>query len=783
MNDTALWPWALVYPAIVLTLMTTLLLLQRIRWGFGRRTAITVSLVSSAAYLVWRLLFTMPTDTVLSMVVGIILVTVEAIGFVQLLAFAVVVWTPVATPAPPLSIFTRPPSVDVFIATYNESPAMLRPTVAGAVGMRYPGKVTVYVCDDGGREEVRQLSEELGAVHVQREEHSHAKAGNLNHALGVSNGDIIVTQDADMIPRPNFLEASIGFFADEDLAFAQAPQAFYNEDPFQFNLFSGHSLPNEQDFFMRTLQAGKARFNAVTYVGSNTIFRRTALEGIGGFATGVITEDMATGQVLQATGMKSVFVPDVIAAGLSPEKLGDMLTQRDRWARGNIQAAKKWNPLTLPGLSPIQRWLYLDAVTYWYFGVFKLVYVLTPLLFLLFGIPALDTDLASLSVMWLPAFVTSMLSFRIVANRRRSALWSHIYELVMTPTLAVSALAETFGVKVTSFAVTPKGRLSSDREFQWRVAAPHLVLILASVVALFVTFTVTRVPPDIAVISLFWVLYNLLGLVMAVLTCIERPRLRAAERTPVDLPAQVEIPGRGTVPAHVVDLSVGGARVHIPWTSDAGPEEFVRYGYAPDALLLEGVGRLSGEVRWVVTQDHGVQFSIRFDPIPPDPFVALVSTITSSPWWVRDDREDGSHVAAVASHAMSGTMKRLAPSVRQEVRRASSPMATLEVLEVAPRHAGASSASPPSSGESALMLQPVSVAEAQVEDLSFGGCRLRTHIPLHTGQMLQVTIPNVLRGPRVAEVRWVRHRRGSCTAGLQFRLEDDSVGQASDHDE
>ena len=36
---------------------------------------------------------------------------------------------------------------------------------------------------------------------------------------------------------------------------------------------------------MRQLEEGKDRFNATMYVGSNALFRRTALEEIGGFAT------------------------------------------------------------------------------------------------------------------------------------------------------------------------------------------------------------------------------------------------------------------------------------------------------------------------------------------------------------------------------------------------------------------------------------------------------------------------------------------------------------------
>ena len=91
---------------------------------------------------------------------------------------------------------------------------------------------------------------------------------------------------------------------------------------------------------MRQLEEGKDRFNATMYVGSNALFRRTALEEIGGFATGVITEDMATGMLLQANKWETVFVNETLAVGLSPETFSDLLKQRDRWCRGNIQVVK-----------------------------------------------------------------------------------------------------------------------------------------------------------------------------------------------------------------------------------------------------------------------------------------------------------------------------------------------------------------------------------------------------------------------------------------------------------
>ncbi|WP_207709050.1 glycosyltransferase family 2 protein [Heliomicrobium undosum] len=153
-----------------------------------------------------------------------------------------------------------------------------------------------------------------------------------------------------------------------ELAFVQAPQAFYNQDIFQYNLLQGRNIPNEQDMFMRVVQAGRDRYNAAMYIGSNTVFRRSALAAIGGFATGTITEDMATGMLLQAKGFRTVYLNEVIAEGLSAESFPDYIRQRVRWGRGNVQTARKWNPLTIPGLTRMQRLLYADSVLYCMFG-------------------------------------------------------------------------------------------------------------------------------------------------------------------------------------------------------------------------------------------------------------------------------------------------------------------------------------------------------------------------------------------------------------------------------
>lgn len=750
----AFWPWVLIYPLVTVSLIVVIWLAGRVRQGFGRRTAIALSLATGAIYLVWRAVFTIPTDSGVGMTVGIVLLAAEVVGFIQAIAFSVVAWSTQRPQTPPLSSMKTLPSVDIFIATYNEPEPMLRTTVAGALTIRYPGTVRVYICDDGDRESVRRMTEEFGVGYLTREEHKHAKAGNLNNAMALTDGDLIVTLDADMVPNAEFLERTVGHFLDEKMAFVQAPQAFTNDDPFQYNLFSGAALPNEQDFFMRTLLSGKARFNAVMYVGSNTVFRRTALEGIGGFATGVITEDMATGMLLQAKGYHTEFVPDVIAAGHSPERFTDLLVQRDRWARGNVQTAKKWNPLTLPGLTAMQRWLYADGVVYWYFGVLKFIYLAAPLLFLLFSIAPLNAQLSWLAVFWVPQFVCSMLSFQVLADRRRSVIWSHIYELAMAPTLAVSVLAETFGLKVRNFAVTPKGELNDSREFGWRAAFPHLLAIGVTVAALVISTRFLGDPASmsLAIVSIFWALYNLVGSVAAVFLCVERPRLRGAERTRVDLPVTADVDGL-TVDAVALDLSVTGARLVVPWSSTLRPDDFTVRGRKFTAITLPQVGRLAGESSWVSTDSSGVTFGFAFDPVDADHYVDLVGTITASPYWVRGDREENANLGSALGRTVVANARRSSVAARSEVRHYT--RARAQITPVI---------------DGVLAPDPVSV---RVEDLSFTGCRVRSQVRLQQGDVVEVEIPGVLEGAVPAEVRWASGRTAPFRMGLRLLREQE----------
>jgi cellulose synthase (UDP-forming) len=202
------------------------------------------------------------------------LLIAETYSFIDTLLFVFMMWKPRLRKAPP------PPTnatVDVFITTYSEEIELVRTTAEAALRIRYPHRT--YVLDDGNRPEMRAICDEIGCGYITRGKEwenrpRHAKAGNVNNALTLTEGDFILILDADQIPEPEILDRTLGYFDDPKVAFVQTPQYFYNidkDDPF------GSQAP----LFYGPIQQGKDGWNAAFFCGSNAVLRREALFQLG----------------------------------------------------------------------------------------------------------------------------------------------------------------------------------------------------------------------------------------------------------------------------------------------------------------------------------------------------------------------------------------------------------------------------------------------------------------------------------------------------------------------
>ena len=236
------------------------------------RIWIVITVLLAFNYLIWRWLASINWA---NWWIGVPLVLAETYSVIDLTLFSLTVWKARQRPEPDLSPPDR--TVDVFITTYNEPIDLVVRTATAAQRIRHPHRT--WILDDGDRPELRQAAASLGVDYLTRGKEwegkpRHAKAGNLNNALMETTGEFILVLDADMIPKPDILDRTLGYFDDPHVGLVQTPQYFVNvpvRDP----------LGSQAPLFYGPIQEGKDGWGAAFFCGSNAVLRREALMELG----------------------------------------------------------------------------------------------------------------------------------------------------------------------------------------------------------------------------------------------------------------------------------------------------------------------------------------------------------------------------------------------------------------------------------------------------------------------------------------------------------------------
>ena len=540
-------------------------------------------------YMYWRATDSLPLQFgLIAMVCGLLLFAAEVYGFVNMLLGFFINSEPYFRRSIPLPASEDGlPHVDVYIPTYNEDPAILRPTVIAATQMDYPRhKLHVYVLDDGGtvqkcnepnpekahaaREraaELKAIAQRFGAGYLTRERNLHAKAGNINSALASTDGNLLLILDCDHIPAADFLQRTVGFFlADPKLFVLQTPHNFISPDPVERNLGTYETSPAENELFYDVMQPGLDFWGTSFFCGSAAVLRRSVVEELGGISGQTITEDAETTLDALALGYKSAYYNRPMVSGLQPETYSGFIVQRVRWAQGMLQIFMLKTPWKLPGLTLTQRVLYTNFAFYWGFAAARVVMLLAPPAYLLFGITLVDTTTAQLLVYAVPALLSSLVSTQFFYGRVRWPFMSQLYEIVQSIYVLLGLVEVIRRPRSPSFKVTPKGEvLSSD--FISSLAWPfYLLLALTTLGIVAGAFRYSNEPWNQGVITfvLFWAVLDALLLLGALGITFEQRQLRSEPRTRHEEPVRVCIDGR-SFNGHTMNVSTSGVglRLHL----------------------------------------------------------------------------------------------------------------------------------------------------------------------------------------------------------------------------
>jgi cellulose synthase (UDP-forming) len=432
----------------------------------ARTRAAVLAIVSTVALLLYFWWLVRPGRLGNPVLFGVLLVA-ELFNVVQALGFW---WTCLARRGRSLPMAAAEPGgatalVDVFIPTYSEPVEVVEATIAAATELR-GARVRVALLDDGNRAAMEDLAALHGVRYVRRTLHQGAKAGNINHALGRTDAPFVLVLDCDHVPHRDLLVRVLPAFADERVAYVQTPQYYANHAT---NRIAAAAW-SQQALFFGPISRGKDTHGSMFCCGTNVVFRRAALDDVGGFPEGSVTEDFELSVELHERGWTSAYVPEVLASGLGPEDLASYASQQHRWARGCLGAIPR---LWLARLPWRQKAQYLLSASYFLSGWTVLVYLSLPVIRIVTGAQPLAGAAAdSFLAAFAPYFV---LSLSTVASVGGGSYTFAAYSLAAsTFWIHVHATCAAIRNRPGRFVVTPKHGVAGR---QWRPAAPTIAAV------------------------------------------------------------------------------------------------------------------------------------------------------------------------------------------------------------------------------------------------------------------------------------------------------------------
>lgn len=564
-------------------------------------------------YLWWRLT---TTDNPAYHWFWVIFLAAEIVAFVSTTFFLVTTWRQryYRTPAP---LAER--SVDVFITTYDEPLELLRDTIAGALAITYPHRTLLL--DDGNRAEMAALARALGCEYLGRASREHAKAGNLNNGLAHSDAEFVVTLDADHVPLPSLIDELLGFFGDPAVAIVQANQDCYNLDSFQHEVsWRDRTGWQMQELFFNVIQPGKDVANATIYCGSPAMLRRAALNAIGGFATGTITEDLHTGLRLQKRGWRVAYHNVSVARGLAPQTFVGYAAQWRRWGVGSTQVLRLERPLTGPGLTLAQRFAYLASYEYnVVFSYVRLVSVLTVVFASLTGIFPLLALPFDYAAHYLPYLFANLAVASVLSGSWRTPFLMERYNFVKIYA-TLTAMSGYFRHD-SEFRVTPKSRApAADLRQAWLYAALLGAVYTATVVAIVEAMETRDTGRFWAyVVTACFGVYYFAVAGPGVTRIFERRELRTTYRFPQELDLEVTFDvqrltadGRRPVRGHTFARNVNRNGLSVTLDDTLHPGTFVRVTLSLPDRAVTAFGQVAWTERFVHEGRERFANGIRF---------------------------------------------------------------------------------------------------------------------------------------------------------------------------
>jgi cellulose synthase/poly-beta-1,6-N-acetylglucosamine synthase-like glycosyltransferase len=425
------------------------------------------------------------------------------------------------------------------IVPSKEPVSVLEQTLQAMTRIRHREGFDIWVLDEEDSPEVRSLCWSLGVHHFTRHGiekynqpsgrfRARTKAGNHN-AWRDQHGaeyDIVAQMDPDHVPSEDFLEKTLGYFRDPNVAYVIAPQVYYRNTDSSWIARGA----DEQNFgFSAITQRGANFLGMPIFIGSNHLCRTVALDSVGGYASHIV-EDHLTGMMLLTTTnpetgdrWKGVYTEEIITYGEGPSRWSSYLSQQLRWAYGLVNIVQHHSFRLLLRMRPEQAFGFTLIQSY--YGSVAII-LLTGLSLttahLVFGLNALSVPFGEWLSYWVPQLSISIAiwywlqRFYLRESDRGWGLRAILAGIGAMVVYTQAFVTSLFG-RGLAYVITPKGEVGTReplRLFRW-----HLASLAVSLGALGWSIWHSEGAPTIR----FWAVLNSIQMVIVIGTGVVAP--------------------------------------------------------------------------------------------------------------------------------------------------------------------------------------------------------------------------------------------------------------------
>jgi cellulose synthase (UDP-forming) len=254
-----------------------------------------------------------------------------------------------------------------------------------------------------------------------------------------------------------------------------------------------------------------------------------------------------------------------LIAGLQPESFASFIGQRSRWAQGMMQILHYKFPPFKRGLKLSQRLCYMSSTLFWLFPFSRFCFLVSPLCYLFFSLEIFTASGGEFIAYTFTYMMVNFMMQNYLYGRYRWPWISDLYEFIQTIYLLPAVLSVIANPSKPTFKVTAKNE-TMDQSRVSELGTPYFIIfgiLILGVIATAVRVWAEPYKADLTLVTGGWNLLNLIIAGCALGVVSERATRRQSHRVRIERPCRF-VMGDQTIEAVVRDVSVGGARLHIP---------------------------------------------------------------------------------------------------------------------------------------------------------------------------------------------------------------------------